>query len=536
MKLKDESLRHKFDRTLRALTLGLGFLLISGIGLPQEEGTTTGEIEQNLYEIQYTRIQTLLIQHFTEEQDSLIISLIHDAQDLARDSSWTEAREILTTVEMLLENPDQDPPLSVHLNSQSVTLPSEISTTPGNSSFQLETGVDYSLQEYELSFLESDSLLIDELQNPYIGIHFSHMLNLGTLPIRFNHMLKVDNQYLNYSLFSFLEKARTNSLHRVDVAANLFVSQTHLDATFMDGNFSYLWGNPYSFDNRWYFQIRNRIKWYPQPQDVSTNIFSGSATMFYEHYFTRPHSLAITFSPSYYKEWHGSLYNFFRNALDLEYQYRVKYNRFIKISSRFELNNFRNELTDSLYKNKYFQVQPKVEFEVELKSHFGVAGNLEVERKLYKTADAISPDETYLNISLVPKIYLGELNSFGIGGFWEKLTNQARTSSEDQAFARQGNYTAKGIQIVAEYIQFSGSMIELEYRISWRDYPYAEDSFLNSFYSDRFVHSITLVGWIPITRNWQIQLFGNYDNDQDRHFENNDTRNTLLSAGIVYKF
>lgn len=498
------------------------------------------QMEQTLYENNLLQIEITLVK--SQPPDSLIDTLLSDAEEFARNGQWKEGREMLATILSLLLASEAPPRIFPEPEQSSSNEPATEDYSFSSSSytrqpyFQVETGVDYSLQEFEMSFLESDSVIIDELQNPYFSMLFTQPFRIGHQNLILNHSLRFDNQFLNYGLFTTLENNSRSYLSRLEVDANYFLIQTADGTNFFDSNLSYLWGKPYAFSHRWYVNANSRFKWHPSPDSISTDILSADLSLFYEYLFGYGNSVSINITPSLYHESQASRYQYFQTRASGEYQYRRGYNRYLQLKTDYLYNDFSNVIGDSIYQNRFQDVEPFMKAEWAFTRRLGLAVSFQMEKRNYRVADAISPNINMIEIEALPRVYWGDLNSAGVGFFWQKQTHRAKTSAEDNDFVQQANFNARGLILSTEYIRLEGALINFEYRMSWRDYPHAQDNFLNTFYSNRFVHSLSLFGWIPLSKHWQIQLFANYDNDQDRQRENNDNRNTIVSGGLIYKF
>ncbi len=503
-------------------------------------GKDSLQMEQALYENTLLQIRISLVR--SQPPDSLIIDLLSDADEFAQKGFWREGREMLTTILSLLQGSDEISKISPEQEQSSPNskTPDDYSLTPSTYTmqpyFQIETGVDYSLQEFEMSFLESDSVIIDELQNPYLSILFTQPFRVGNQNLILNHSLRFDNQFFNYGLFTTLENRSRSYLSRLEVDANYFLIQTADGSNFFDSNFSYLWGKPYALSHRWYISANSRLKWHPSPDSISTDILSADLSLFYEHLFGYGNSISFNITPSLYHESQASRYQYFQTRATGEYQYRRGYNRYLQFKTDFLYNDFSNVIGDSIYQNRFLDIEPVLKTEWAFTRRLGLAVSFQIEKRVYQVADAIAPNIDMVEIETTPRLYWEDLNSVGVGFFWQKQTHLAKTSPDDNEFVQQANFTARGLIFSTEYIRLEGVLINFEYRMSWRDYPHARDNFLNTFYSNRFVHSLSLFGWIPLSKHWQIQLFANYDNDQDRQLENNDNRNTIVSGGLIYKF
>ncbi len=499
-------------------------------------------LEQNLYESGLARVETLLP---GLPEDSLIYQLLEDAAALAAMKNWREGQEILNTILALYEaaeatdgsagvslreNPVPDSGVTA-LNSNFASL-SVFDPAPR---FQIESGIDYSRQEFEVTFLENDSVIAEELQNPYFSIAYYRPVFLGGQPLLLNQRLRLDNQFINYDIFLSTEKRTLKRVARLELDGGYFHARTAQEPDFFDSRAMVFYGNPYDTRNRWYLSLTGRYKGYSEPGSFSGDIVSVGLNTYYEHFFDFTNSLSFSWMPGLYRESGESGYRYTQNRLAGFYRLWKNYNRYLELGAEGVYQDLDNVVSDEPYQNAYLALEPRAEFEWAFLSWWGIHLRSRLERRDYRSADAVNPNISYLNFEAIQKIYLGSLKSFGIGYFREQQTHRA-ANRQDQPIVEQADFISHGLALTGEYLNLAGILLTVEYRLSWRNYPRAENSLLSSFYSDRFVHSLGLFGWIPLTRRWQLQLFANYDNDQDREFEHNDNRNTILNAGVVYKF
>ena len=525
-----------------ALLLLLPSIHISLFSQETHPSNESKELEKNVYDITLLQLENLLLKEgFT---DSIFIELLADAKSLANQEEWKEGTEILNTLMELYA------PLSSNneydydfikpdagnerfLDDYNILEIPEINTAPR---LQIEAGVDYSLHEFELSLFESDSLLVEELQNPYISISYFQPFNFGKQQsFQLNHRLRLDNQYFNYALFGTWEKNDEGFNTRFEFDGNYFHSQLVSESHFLDSQMLLSFGNANNLKNRWHIRMRSRYKGNLQPDSLNRNIFSANLNAYFEHFFNHTHSFYINLTPNIYRETTNPGYRYFQNRVGGRYRVWGSYNRLFNLGMEAIYQDFRDDISGEQYQNRYFSITPRMDAEWAFASWFGYEVRLSWENRAYETADAISPNYSYLNILAIQKFYFGDLKSIGIGYAGEQQRHSVDRTT-DLALAAQADFESNGLVVVAEYLNLKGAILNLEYRTNWRTYPNAQTSIFDSFYSDRLVHSISLFGWIPITENWQIQLFANYDNDQDRNNDRNDNRNTLVNLGLIYKF
>lgn len=465
--------------------------------------------------------------------DSLFFALQADARELGAEGKWPEALELLNTLLDLFSDPAEDRIYQPSLLS-ALTQNDPVAITPYVSHrFEVESGVDYSQQEFEVALLESDSVLVEELQNPYVSFSYSQPYHFRGQQLYFSHRLRMDNQFFNYNLFTNYEKRGAGGLFRLELDGSFYYSQTSISANFFDNRLRVLVGDPTDLKNRWYLIARGRYKAYTGSNLSERDILSAGITGFYEHFFSPLQSAYLTYTPAIYQEKGG--YAYWQHRLEAAYRYWRRFNRFVEFGVEGVHYRFRTEEVETSYENRYVSILPKLDVEWDIFKKVGFSLDASGESRSHQNADAINPDFDYYRFQIVPKYYLPDAFSIG-GGYFQEAQRHRVDLAADVDFARQADFQSRGVVGQLEYLSLNGMIFNLEYRATWREYPHAETSILNTYYADRFVHSLSLLGWIPVNRQWFIQLFANYDNDQDRTDVQNDTRSTLLNLGIIYKF
>ncbi len=519
------------------ISFGLLLILLETSWAQSLDAKSDTPLAKTLYETELLQVENL--QLTVALNDSLVVFLKQDAQNFAMEGNWTEASEVLETILDLYENAEN------LWSFEDLNAKNDLSLSPNNAEaavetglanaqrFEIESGVDFSQQEFEITFLESDSILIEELQNPYLSLSFFQPFSFGHRDLSITHRLRMDNQFINYNLFTNFESRRGSRVLRLEFDESFYHPQQQGEYDYLDNRIRFFIGAPTASKDRWYFSARGRYKWFPTHISTERDIFSLSGSMYYEHYFNAINSLYFNYTPRLYRESRG--YSYFQNGLTSTYRLWKNFNRYVEIGGEAIYLTFRNDESDAAFDNRYFSLTPKLKTEWRMIGHFGVNAQMEFETRKHETADAITPDFSGFSLQAAPKYYLDDFRSFGAGYFRETRKHTAGNAA-DQVFAEQADFDEQGLVTQFEYLSFSGMMMNFEYRISWKDYPNSQSSLLDSFYSDRFVHSVSLFGWLPITENWQFQLFANYDNDIDRGEQQNDTRNLLLNFGLIYKF
>lgn len=507
----------------------------------EENNYSSDEVSKNLFENAMLQVENLIITQ--SPTDSLIFYLLSDAKNFGNKEYWRDGYEILNTIlEIYGEGSvsvDSDIESSQSDNKNLITqsVDSTISNYPYYPTFpfQLEVGVDYSLQEFELSFVENDSTIVEELQNPYIGLLFNHTHILGNQTLSFNHRFRLDNQFIYYSLFGSYQSNKLGNQNRLDFESYFYHQDSKDNADFLDNQLRYTWSNSDYGERLFYINLRGRYKTYFQQDSLNSDIFSTALNSYYEHFFNSTNSFYLNIIPELYQEQKDLGLSYFQTRAGTFYRIRKNYNQYYELGAEIIYRDFKDDFSDVEYQNKYLSLEPRLEGEFPFNPHCSMSFKMEFENRNYQTADEINPNFIYFNGEGLFKYYWEDFKSAGLGYFFEKQNHRADDDLVTP-LVEQENFYSYGIIVNLEIMNFSGFLLSLEYRLSMRTYPDSQESLFYAYYSDRFVHSINAFGWIPIGDRWQVQLFANYDNDQDRENEQNDNRSTVLNVGLIYKF
>ena len=519
-----------------------GIILVICAGLPvaaQSTALTDSVLLKTICQTNLLQIESRLIAN--PEADSLLIQLYQDAKQFAENGNWGDANAILETIFEILDISVEAPQLNrAHREDDSFFLSSKNPTKLANphiARFEIESGVDYSQQEFELSFIENDSVLVEQLQSPYLGLSYYQTLSWRQGDVFLNPRFRADNNYLNFQLYGSFERRRAENLIRLELDNGFFHPNLTGETNFFDHRIQLLVGRPGAANRRWYLTSRFRYKWYLDESENlngSKNITSISGSLFWEPSLTPNSRLRFSYTPTFYSE--ASRYGYDQHQFVAGYRFLQGYAQYLYFNITATANNFHNDTGSEVYKNQYFAIAPEVEGEIDVGGKISLNTEIGGEVRRHEQSDAVMPDFNNFYLSVLPKYNWDEFKSLGFGGFVERQSHLSDLAEEAE-FIKEADYFSKGVIASLELMGANGLMINLRYTLSLRDYPNAgEKSIFETFYTNRRVNSLFLMGWVPLGKQLILQCFANYDNDQDRSELRNDSRNTLLNIGIQYRF
>ncbi|MEL6823822.1 MAG: hypothetical protein AAFP70_18855, partial [Calditrichota bacterium] len=160
-------------------------------------------LEEELFTNALLQVETALLTSPTS--DSLLLGLKADAEELAEAGSWQDALELIgLLIEMMEVVPQTDVKTTIGGKVSNAAVSG--ANLEKKSSFSIETGFDFSRQEFGISPIETDTSILEELQNPFVEISYVQPVFLNNSELKFRHDLRADNQFLNYGLNMNWEK------------------------------------------------------------------------------------------------------------------------------------------------------------------------------------------------------------------------------------------------------------------------------------------------------------------------------------------
>ena len=494
-------------------------------------------LEEELFTNALLQVETALLTSPTS--DSLLLGLKADAEELAEAGSWQDALELIgLLIEMMEVVPQTDVKTTIGGKVSNAAVSG--ANLEKKSSFSIETGFDFSRQEFGISPIETDTSILEELQNPFVEISYVQPVFLNNSELKFRHDLRADNQFLNYGLnMNWEKKGDVNS--RLETSLDYNYAQNEDFSSYLDSRTRINLAGGRRGRLRWSIDGELTYKDFSDQDSLASDVFSGSTGLYLERIWKADHSLVFRLAPGFYRLG-NSQGRFTQNQSTLSYRYQAGLNNKLELSISSLLQDYEYTLEPVLtsdaieeYENSYATFEPEILFERQLASHFGVKMTGRMERLWFRDSNSITPDELMFTAKVIPRIYFNELNSIGLG--WRGSSKEHRAAvDEETIFAQEADYFANGFIATFDYLSLGGIFINLEYEALWRSYPNTTENTFSSFYSDRFTHLISLIAWLPLKDNWRIQAFANFEDEEDREFKVNDSQSTILSLSLQYVF
>jgi hypothetical protein len=402
--------------------------------------------------------------------------------------------------------------------------------------FNVAIGADLNRQEFEIDYIEKDSLLIDEIQNPYVALKSKYQV-LGDY----------NNGLVNNLEFRF---DKQNIRSSIDLAGNISTSKVNSsakigfiydkDKIYPELSFSELSSQLLAnadLSSSFYLQMNEtfRYKNYHKKSDNLPDFIFNQFRVLTGSRHTKNTDMYL----SYNMLLNESLKNENNDYLEHECFLGLTHGNFSVLtlapSAGFRYRNYTYVLQDSVVENS--TSAPILQFNTVLRFPFGIDWSTEYQW-MYKTFFYKSEDDPdyYLNelqTTLRKSIYLGF--SVELGYTFEQKMHQYFPSAV-KVYIDEQNYTGNGAVIGFDYMNNSNLFISLNGSYTWRRYPYATVSDDFGIYSNRDIYNIFFNIQLPLTKHLDFHLLLVYDNDKDLDSDNNNYNSTIFSSEFRYQF
>ena len=493
--------------------------------------------EQNSAEIyQSRRMQIEFLSQNFPPPDSLIFYLISEADLFAGQENYTIATSLLDqAIEFYSQSLEPEDTETILDHSSNVNF--DWALSPGvevHSVWQIvaEAGTDYSRNEYELNYLETDSVILEELNNPYAAFRISRITDSAGRSFNLSNYNRLDRNLFQNSFFLSWESLDYQNNWRLEGYTNLFWLFNDSLGNFWENEFRAYWNNLLTASRRLFLQSRLRYKFFFPASENYRNLFSGEILGSIRQQFGILRWLELSLRPSVYQENQSGGLRYLQFHSQIQFQQRIDYNKY----GLFNLNYyFRDWQSSESYKNQYQAFRPTADIEWPFLAFLGIQLSGEWENRKYTRPDLSYSDFQFATLDAQLKYYYDNLRSFGLGYVYEYETHTANSAATELQI-EQENYSSEGVLITLDILSARGLMISLSYQYLRRNYPYGGADDLLGIYSNRNIQNIAGFGYIPLDSHWQFQFYINYDHDRDRDHENNDNFSTLFNFSLLYKF
>jgi|GEM_PF-2271024 len=400
----------------------------------------------------------------------------------------------------------------------------------------IKSGVDFNHHEFEFGFIQSDSVLIDEVQKPFFGFDWRYFFKgdyINGLASQTDFRMDKENITGRLQMASYWNKKNYSGYGMIGMVYNK--NNTYPDLGYKEAN-SRLFFN-YGIHRQWSFNLSNdfRYKLYENPsrgipdfiRDVLRLMLifntedSWNAQVFY--------TADLNSSKKYKSN------DFFEQEGGIRLGHRLARYMHNQVSFSHRNNNFTYILQDSIIRNQSLTYLGDYQALISPMKTWQMRLNYEGIYKLYAKKSEQDADYFFQDFQSVLRKALNARISVEAG---YRYTSKGHLdfAGSNAIYIKEQNYFGHGLIAGADFSFTNNFFLTMNASYTWRRYPDNQRTNILSFYSNRDILTLFALGQIPLLDNLKLNIFLTYDNDKDLDNDRNDTRSAIFSCEFQYAF
>ena len=451
-------------------------------------------------------------------------ALIDSARSYAADESFDLA---VVFLEQYLSNQHANQPASPQIDPQ-----------PVSPLFNLKVrgGIDFNRQEFELGYLENDSLILDEVNKPFTELEAAISLWEGKhANAEVEGTFRIDKENTSGTL-----KAG-GDFKAQDLSGGINASlQTDKNQLYPDYSYTQ-WASHQSLEwtpgSGWKARLSNdiRMKAYQKPSvnvpDYINNIFQGMI-----QFLPGPNMLlALEYLNTINESQNTRNNDYKQSILNVTGNYHRPAGFNVDVVVGFDHNNFVYTFSDSLLENESGAFLSELQGTVPLNDWLNIQTKNSFRLKEFSRKSEEEPDYFFLNSSNQLRFVLTPHFTVG-GGYSYEIKKHQHFSGAINAYIDEQNYYSNGIVFGADYMRLAGFFLSFEGTYSWRRFPEASVENWSGLYANRNILNLNLILQLPVTEKLYFGTYLSYDNDRDIDSDSANTRSMVFSSTLEYNF
>ncbi|TFH02874.1 MAG: hypothetical protein E4H13_00660 [Calditrichales bacterium] len=481
---------------------------------------------KDAYQVILIRFELLAEYYHPAEEEN---ALYREAMIFAENQEYDMAIVYLEEAIALLKEADESTEVQDQ-NKYPIVLPQINNHHQLN--FTLLSGIDFNRQEFETGYIESDSLMIEELNKLYIGVSAGYRFQFSESGyLEAQNAVRVDKENFRDDYRVLWQPDENISLHY-----NGYWNQSRDE-------------NSYSY---WEQVLTARLN-QAITEFISVTFFNsfdykmyGRSDLSFEDYYRNRFDSRLELNMGlmgkmqlgYLNEMNellgGEDNDYLHHALRLGWQ-NTGFSRFVyQVMVEAAIRDYTLQYDATIIKNRYRALRVDGVYEVAIVSDFRLSMEDNFLRKVYDQKSSLEPDYYWNLLRLIAKISMSSTFSFGFGTEYEFKDHQG-LPAEDYNVNEQ-NYRSRGLYFEINYFALEGAYLSASISYQQRRYPDSATNDLISLYSDRNLLSFMIIGSANLTSNLSIYSFTTFDDDKDIDLDQQDNQSVIFSTELVYRF
>lgn len=429
--------------------------------------------------------------------------------------------------------------LEEFLQQQILSAPSEKQENNGHSnpfSFTISSGIDFNRQEFELDYIESDSVLAEQIKKPFAALELSARLS-GTEEngIHLGAAVRGDKESTASRIQLFALGQNNAFEYRVDAAYLYDFNRAYPDFTFSELNSRQK--ASWKISSAWFFRADNetRYKKYKAPSRTTPNFIKNTLRASSDYFTARGNTFSLIYTADFNESIDYSNNDYFEQDMGIGGFTRISKNAGLQYGLTGKTKYFVYAMNDSVLSNRARSLSAQFQTDVVLNTSMNWRVEYDGQYKHYGKQTEQDPDYQLHMLSNTLKFALSRNFNLSTGAQIEYKKHFTFPGAET-AYIEEQNYTGAGILLGMEYYRYEGMLISLEGAYMQRRSPHALSESWSGVNNNRSVFSFNLILQIPFADQFSFNAYASYDNDRDLDSDAGNTKSSFFSAEIQYTF
>ncbi len=403
-------------------------------------------------------------------------------------------------------------------------------------SFTVSSGIDYNRQEFELNFIESDSVIADEIKKPFGAVDISALLS-GTEDngILVQAGLRGDKENTSSQIHLLALQQKNTFGYRFDAGFMYDNNRTYPDFTYSEMNSRQTVN--WRMSPTWSLRADNELRYkkYKTPSQTTPNFFKNSLRAVSDYYAANGNLVSLSYLADFNESIDYSNNDYFEQAVGINGSKLIAGSSGLQYALAARTKRFVYAMDDSVISNRAQSLNLQLQADIIL--NFALHWKVDYDGlyKHYTKQSEQDPDYQLHTLSNTFQFALFRNFNLSAGGLLEYKKHFLYPGAE-AVYIEEQNYAGAGILLGLEYYRYQGVLFSLEAGYSRRRSPDAVSESWNSINNNRSVLNFNLLLQIPFADHFNFNLYASYDNDRDLDSDAGNTRSSIFSAEIQYKF
>ena len=229
--------------------------------------------------------------------------------------------------------------------------------------------------------------------------------------------------------------------------------------------------------------------------------------------------------------------DYFEHRIGTDAWYGLASNLSSLVMAQWRARSYVHPESDTLLAKDFSQFYAKVDLRLKLAQSLALYLDGDFEIRGYKEPSTVIPNYWELTLEPSVAVTLGAPCTLRFGYNFKTRRHSAPTN-EVQAKVEIENYYAHGPVFTADIFTLGGLVFSLTDNYEFRRYPNSISKGVTDFslYSDRNVNSLFLFMSWNFSEHWELDVIANLDHDDDTKDDNGDSRTTLFTLELAYRF